>query len=165
MKTRWFATLLLLAFALPATAQDAPMPAGKWWHQREIVKRLNLTVEQQARLDEVFRGNAATLIDLRADAEKKSLALREAIDRAEFDRDQIRTAVAQLNEARARMFEREIFMMVEMRSAMSNDQWGKLRAAMDSRRQQGMRPGTRPGAGGGMAPGGGMQPGRGGRRP
>lgn len=156
MKSRWLAVLALLAFAISAAAQDAAMPAGKWWHQREIVKRLNLTAEQQTRLDELFRGHAPELIDLRADMEKKALALRESIDRPEFDRDQIRAAAAQVSEARARMFEREILMMVEMRSTLSNDQWGRLRQAMGNRRDGAMRPGGRPGPGG--VPGPGVRP-------
>ena len=47
------AAVLVLAAAF-ANAQN--MPPGKWWQKPEIVQHLQLTNDQQDKLDEIFRG-------------------------------------------------------------------------------------------------------------
>lgn len=167
MKRVLFAFVTTLLFAAPLLAQEG-LPGERWWRRPEIVKEVGLTAEQQSRLDAVFKSNATDLVDLRANLEKSTIQLREAVDNPELDREAVRRAAAQVSDARARLFEREVLMMVDMRGTMSPRQWGRLRSELGKRRAgagPGMGPGMRPGGPrGGLRPEGGGPP-EGGRMP
>jgi Spy/CpxP family protein refolding chaperone len=139
--------------ALPLFAQQ--MPPGKWWQRPEIVHELQLTTEQQDRLDATYRAAANDLIDAKAEIEKLQVALRGEIDRPQLRRQEIQKLAAQVSTARARLFERELMMLVDMRAVLNEQQWNHLRTKLDQmreRRQEAgrpQRPGVmnRPGAG------------------
>lgn len=132
-----FAALILLASTI-ALAQ--PMPPGKWWQRPEVVKELALTAEQQQKLDDAFRVAADDLIDARGDVEKAQVALRGELDRPQLRRNDIRAIATRLSEARAKLFERELMMLVDMRSVLNESQWDRLRKHLDRMDEQ-RRPG------------------------
>jgi hypothetical protein len=121
----------LLASAVIAEAQ--PMPPGKWWRKPEVVQRLELTNDQQDRLDEIFRGAADDLIDAKAAVEKLQVAIRGELDRAQVRRPELQKIARQLSEARGKLFERELMMLVDMRAVLEEEQWRKMRDFLDRR--------------------------------
>jgi len=122
--------ILTLATAGPALAQGSGLPSGKWWRKPEVVQQLALSQEQQQKLDSTFRAAASQLIDLKADVEKRSIELRGELDQPQLNRQDIQRLAIRLNEARGKLFERELMMMVDMRGMLNDDQWSKLRNAM-----------------------------------
>jgi Spy/CpxP family protein refolding chaperone len=138
--SRRFLLCALLAFV--AVSAFAQLPPGKWWRRPEIVQTLNLTSEQQDRLESIFRSSANDLIDLRADVEKAAIALRGELDRPQLDRAAIRRVAARLSDARGKLFDRELIMLVEMREVLNDQQWGRLRSELE-RLQRGPGPGRR----------------------
>ena len=143
MRKLMFLALLSLT-AGAAFAQGPGLPNGKWWRKSEVVERLALSQDQQQKLDGIFRASAPQLIDLRGDVEKRSLELRGELDQPQLNRGDIQRLAAKLNDSRGRLFERELMMMVDMRSALSDEQWGRLRSAMadqEGPRGRGMRRG------------------------
>jgi hypothetical protein len=156
MKRIFLLTAVLLFAAAAAEAQH--MPPGKWWRRPEIITELNLTADQQEKLDEVFRNAANDLIDAKAAVDKLQIALRGEIDRPQLRRGDIQRVVADLNVARGRLFEREMMMLVDMRSVLNESQWNRMRQRLDQleernrpmdgrRPQPGNPPMRRPGAG------------------
>lgn len=132
--------LLTLCLLLTSTAfaQGFGLPPGKWWKIPRVVKMLDLTQEQQDELDDVFRSSAPDLIDLKAELEKATIELREALDQTEVDREQVRRAAKKINAARSSLFERELMLLVDMRRTLTEKQWNELRRALDER-QRGMQ--------------------------
>lgn len=128
----------LLVFATVASAQD--LPPGRWWRNGQVAQRLQLAGEQQQRLDAVFHGAANDLIDRRAEVEKAALALRGELDQNEPNRANLQRLAARLNEARGRLFERELMMLADMRGVLTDDQWSKLRQQARQRGQRLRRP-------------------------
>lgn len=127
--------ILCVLFAGLAATQAAAqnMPPGKWWRQERVIERLGLTEEQQVRLDTIFRDSANDLIDLKADMEKRSLALRRELDGSELKRENVKSAAQALSQARARLFDREMMMLVDMRQVLSTDQWSRFRRVLETR--------------------------------
>ena len=125
---------LILVFAASAFAQ---VPPGKWWKRPEIIQRLELTDEQQSKLDGIFRGSANDLIDVKADMDKLAIALRSELDQPQLNRAAIKSIVTKLNEARSRKFEREVMLFVEMRSVLNDAQWTRMRADLDRMQEMG----------------------------
>lgn len=123
-------TVLTLALATSAFAQ-ANLPPGKWWRRPEIVQSLNLAEEQQNKLEAIFRTASSDLIDLRGEVEKQNIALRGDLDQSQLDRAAIRRDAQKLSEARGRLFERELTMLVDMRSVLNDSQWSRMRSDLE----------------------------------
>ena len=138
-----FAAVMLAATTIVEAQQH--LPPGKWWRRPEVVRQLELTRDQQDKLDEVFRTAANTLIDARADIEKLQIALRGELDRAQLRRAELQRLAAQLNQARGKLFERELMMLADMRGILNEQQWTRLRAHMDRAQERPMQPGQQRG--------------------
>jgi len=121
----------LVAGTMGVQAQHE-MPQGRWWRRPAIAAKLELTREQQQKLDEVFQNAANELIDAKADVRKIQVALRAELERATVRRDEVRRVGAQLNAARAKLFDRELMMLVDMRSVLDEHQWTQLQEARES---------------------------------
>ena len=128
MKKTLLIAIVLAAFAGSAFAQ---LPPGKWWRKPAIVSELELTADQQERLDVIFRESANELIDLRGAVEKETVALRGELDQPQLNRANIQRVAARLNEARAHLFQRELAMLIDMRAVLSDQQWNRMRAELD----------------------------------
>ncbi len=140
------ALLLLALFTLATTASAIDLPPGKWWRRPEIIQRLNLTDDQQTRLEAISVKSANELIDLKAEVEKANVAMRAELDQPQLNREAIRHAAMRLNDARAKLFERELMMLVDMRGVLNDLQWNQMRQAVDrmpNRPMQQQRPNFR----------------------
>jgi Skp family chaperone for outer membrane proteins len=129
MTKRILIVAAILAATVVASAQQ--LPPGKWWQREAVIQNLQLTGEQQDRLDEIFRDAANDLIDAKAEVDKLQVALRGEIDRSQLRRQEIQRIAARLSEARGRLFEREMLMLVDMRSVLTDEQWRKMRMFLE----------------------------------
>jgi Spy/CpxP family protein refolding chaperone len=136
-------TLALGILLLATSVFAADLPPGKWWRRPEIIQQLQLTDEQQTRLEAAFRVAADDLIDLRGEVEKTNIALRFELDRPQLDRQKIRSIAAHLSDARGKLFDRELVMLVDMRGVLTETQWNRMRTLLDrlnnAQQQQGGR--------------------------
>jgi Spy/CpxP family protein refolding chaperone len=141
-------TLALGILLLATSVFAADLPPGKWWRRPEIIQHLQLTDEQQTRLEAAFRVAADDLIDLRGEVEKTNIALRFELDRPQLDRQKIRSIAAHLSDARGKLFDRELVMLVDMRGVLTETQWNRMRTLLDrlnnAQQQQGGRMRRRP---------------------
>jgi Spy/CpxP family protein refolding chaperone len=128
---------LLLSFAGEVLFAQESLPPGKWWKRPEVIRQLGLSQAQQDRLDQVFLQHANVLIDLRAEIQKRSIALRSELDRPQLDRQSISTLAKQVGQARSRLFEQELLLLVDMRAVLSAEQWNRFRRALDARENAG----------------------------
>jgi hypothetical protein len=122
---------MALAALFVAAGAFAQLPPGKWWRRPEIVQTLNLSDEQQDRLERIFRSSATDLIDLKAEVDKAAIALRGELDRPQLDRTAIQRVATRLSDARGKLFARELTMLVEMRSVLTDPQWNRMRNEID----------------------------------
>ena len=140
--------VLAMVFAIASVAAGAELPPGKWWNNPQIAQRLELEPEQQSRLDAIFRESANDLIDRRAEIEKLTLAVRGELDQPQLNRQNLQRLAGQLTQARGRLFERELMMLVDMRGVLNDMQWSRLRTHIDrhqgERERQQQRPGQQP---------------------
>jgi hypothetical protein len=141
---RRMAFALVVLFTV-STAFAQALPPGKWWRRPEIVQSLNLADDQQDRLESIFRASATELIDLKAEVDKASIALRGELDRPQLDRTAIHRIAARLNDARGKLFDRELMMLIEMRGVLTDPQWNRMRNELDKlqRPNQQRMPGRR----------------------
>ena len=140
MKPRILFAALLITAALvfSSIAEAQQLPPGKWWRREEVARQLELTREQQDKLDEVFRAAANGLIDAKAEVDKLQIALRGELDRAQLRRQELQRLAAQLTQARGKLFERELMMLADMRGILNHEEWTRLRTHL-ARAQERMR--------------------------
>ena len=123
--------LAVLAGAAIAEGQGQGMPPGKWWQRPEVIQQLQLTNDQQERLDEIFRAAANELIDAKGDVEKLQIAIRGELDRTPVRKAELLRIANQLSAARGKLFERELMMLVDMRGVLNEQQWTRARQFLD----------------------------------
>ena len=121
----------LALFVLATTASAIDLPPGKWWRRPEVIQMLSLSEEQQNRIEAISVKAANELIDLRGEVEKSNVALRAELDQPQLNREAIRRIAVHLNEARGRLFERELMMLVDMRSVLTDAQWNRMRQTLE----------------------------------
>jgi Spy/CpxP family protein refolding chaperone len=143
---RW-TLIAIAALAIASGVFAADLPPGKWWRIPMLVQTLGLSEDQQTRLDAIFRSHAADLIDLRGNVEKANITLRGELEQPQLNRTAIQHAAAKVSEARSRLFERELMMLVDMRAVLTDAQWTRMRNELEARgqrqqmrQQQGKRP-------------------------
>jgi Spy/CpxP family protein refolding chaperone len=128
--------IALGAIAIATTSGAQELPPGKWWHRPEVAKRLDITAQQREKLDAVFRDAATELIDLKADVDKLQIAMRSELAKTQLNRQEIANVAARFNEARGRLFSREVMMLVDMRGVLTDSQWTRLRDELENRRER-----------------------------
>jgi hypothetical protein len=133
MKRNLIAFFLLTGLCTVAMAQVDVLPPGKWWRQERVIQKLGLTQEQQTRLDGIFDATAEELIDLKAEVDKRGVALRREMEQANPARQNVQRLAESLNQARGRLFVRELMMFVDMRGVLSETQWTSFRSVLEAR--------------------------------
>jgi len=116
--------------------QQPPIPHGKWWRRPAVAAKLQLTAGQQQKLDEVFQASQDGLLDARADVKKLEIDFKREMNRANVHRPVLEKAASSLSAARARMFDRELMMLVEMRTILDDAQWMRLQESQMPRYQR-----------------------------
>ncbi len=129
----------LFVFLLCATAikaQDLKEPPGKWWKDPKVIQELNLTPEQQDRIEAIFRKNRKMLIDQKAQLDKCRVDVEEALSKTSVDEASALAAFDALQTAR-RQVERTMFVMrLQIKNLLLPEQQKKLEAVAERLRQQ-----------------------------
>jgi Spy/CpxP family protein refolding chaperone len=126
MRSRLLASLLLFAGAAPA--QFFPQKiGGHWWKQPTTIQLLNLTPEQQKRLDDAFQQYRVRLIDHTAALEREEVILEQLMAADPLDPNKVRPEIDKVAEARAQLEKTNASMLLDMRMVLTKDQWEALK--------------------------------------
>ena len=153
-----------------------PMPGGprqglggKWWDNPEMVKRLEITADQQKKMDDVWQQSRLKLIDLSATLEKEEVMMGGLMKGPQLDDAKILPAVDRIAQARAELEKANARLMLGIRHLLTAEQWEKMENEGPRGRREGPMnggPGQGPSNGpGGGGPGGGGPGGGGPGRP
>jgi Spy/CpxP family protein refolding chaperone len=132
-------------------------PPGIWWHNPDLIQKLNLSPDQQKRMDDILQQSRLQLIDLRANVEKQEVLMEPMLAANPPDTNKILAQIDHTAQARAELEKANAKMLLGIRNVLTPDQWTKLQAEQRDRRSMRMRreggtpggPGTPAGPGGG----------------
>jgi len=110
----------------PGHGRMMPGPAGKWWDNPELAKRLNLSADQQKRMDDVFQQNRLRLIDLHAAVEKEEAILEPLIEAASPDDAKALPQIDRVAQARAELEKANARLLLGLRHVLTPEQWKML---------------------------------------
>ncbi len=148
MRSRQLLTVGVLALVLggaaPLCAQMPEAPLGKWWKRPRIVTLLNLTPEQQERLEEIFSRNRRAFVDLKADVERRQIDVEELVAKKDADEKKTVAAIDALEQARMRLRRQFTLMLLQQKEVLTAAQWQVIvdrreewrRERMEERRQR-----------------------------
>ncbi len=92
-------TLLVLASSASFYPQQSDAPQGQRFRGR-MFEKLNLTDDQKAKIEQLQMKHQEEMIDLRADMQKKRLAVRELQQKGNYSRSDYLNLVNALNASR-----------------------------------------------------------------
>ena len=142
------ATLFVLAaaaLAWPAAAQMPEGPPGKWWKRPVIARLLNLSPEQQGKLEDIFSRRRREFVDLKADVERRQIDVEELVAKKDSDPKKVAASVDVMEQSRLRLRKAVTMMFLEQKDVLSAAQWQQF---LDRARRmaQGTPPTPRPAA-------------------
>jgi Spy/CpxP family protein refolding chaperone len=120
-------------------------PPGIWWHNADLIQKLNLTPDQQKRMDDILQQSRLQLIDLRANVEKQELLMEPMLAANPPDTNKILAQIDHTAQARAELEKANAKMLLGIRNVLTPDQWTKLQAEQQNNRRMRMRPDDGPG--------------------
>jgi Spy/CpxP family protein refolding chaperone len=146
--------------ARPAAAQMPEAPPGKWWKRPHTVRMLNLTAEQQAKLEDIFSRRRREFVDLKADVERRQIDFEELVAKKDSDARKVSAAVDALEQSRLKLHKAATMMFLEQKDVLSAVQWQQVLDRREEWRAQRLME-RRGAAGGEFPPGGGAGSGAG----
>jgi Spy/CpxP family protein refolding chaperone len=124
-------------------------PPGIWWRNSDLVQKLNLTADQQKRMDDILQQNRSQLMDLRSNLEKQEMLMGPMLAVDQPDTNKILAQIDLTAQARAELEKANAKMLLGIRNVLTPDQWTKLQTEERDNRRTRMRRGDMPGGPGG----------------
>jgi Spy/CpxP family protein refolding chaperone len=104
MKIKIFSLILILTiiglYSNTAYSQKSTPPPKKEFFRQHMLDKLKLTDEQKAKIEDARLSHQKQMVDLKANLEKKLLALKELRVKGNLNRNDVIAAVKDINQAR-----------------------------------------------------------------
>jgi protein CpxP len=101
---------------------------GRWWYNPPTARRLDLTPDQQKKMDDVFQQSRLKLIDLTAALDKEEAILEPLVEADQPDAPKIRVQIDRIAQARAELEKANANMLLGIRLILTPDQWKALQS-------------------------------------
>ena len=128
--------LAAAVLAWPAAAQMPEGPPGKWWKRPAIVRTLNLSAEQQGKLEDIFSRRRREFVDLKADVERRQIDVEELVAAKDSDPKKVGASVDALEQSRLRLRKAATMMFLEQKDVLSAAQWQQVLDRRDQWRHE-----------------------------
>jgi Spy/CpxP family protein refolding chaperone len=119
-------------------------PPGIWWKNPDLVQKLNITPDQQKRMDDIFQQSRLQLIDLKAEVERQEVLLEPMLAANPPDTNKVLAQIDRAAQARAELEKANARMLLGIRTVLTPDQWTKLQAEERGNRRMMFRDRQRP---------------------
>ena len=114
------------------------LPPGLWWKDQDLVQRLELTPDQQKRIDDTFLQNKVTLIHMHASLDEEQLLLEPMLNANPMDQAKVLAEIGKIADMRADLEKANARMLLQMRGVLTQGQWTKLQQERPSGMRQHM---------------------------
>ena len=99
---------------------------GKWWNNPAMAQRLALTEAQVQQMEKAFQEHRARLFELRNNLNGLEAGLEPLIAANRLNEAQITTQIEKIAQARAALEKLNSMMLLDMRRALTAEQWKQL---------------------------------------
>jgi len=138
MLKRILSGLLLLSLLIPPAialgVQDVPL--GKWWHNPQVSKQMNLNKDEIRKLDETYLESRRKLIDLKSRVERERFELENLLERETLDETSVMEQFKRVESARNRLATERFSFLVQVRKILGFERYQNLKMLFDRFRHQ-----------------------------
>lgn len=111
-------------------------PPGIWWKNPDIIQKLNLTPDQQKRMDDIFQQSRIQLVHMKATLEEEQILLEPMLNANPPDFAKTLAQIDHIADARAGLEKANAKMLLGIRTVLTPDQWTKLQEESRNRRMR-----------------------------
>ena len=104
--------------------------SGRWWYRAGLAKRLELTADQQKKMDDIYLQSRLKIIDLTAALQKEQAVLEPMTMSDQPNEVAIAAQIEKAGKARVELEKANAAMMLETRRVLTPEQWTKLKATL-----------------------------------
>ncbi|GAA3755367.1 hypothetical protein GCM10022270_12520 [Terriglobus aquaticus] len=115
------------------------LPPGIWWKDQDLVQRLELTPDQQKRMDDTFLQNRDTLTRMHAALDSEEAVLEPMLNGNPLDQARVMAEISKIADMRADLEKATARMLLQVRGVLTQAQWTKLQQERPSGMRQHMR--------------------------
>jgi Spy/CpxP family protein refolding chaperone len=115
------------------------MPPGKWWHNPQMSKELNLSEPERTKLDEEFRNSRRKLIELRSTVERERFELENLLELQALNEAAVMEQFKKLEKARASLAAERFSFLLQVRKTLGPERFQRLKTYYRQFRQHRMR--------------------------
>ena len=130
--------MLLLSLLIPPAialgVQDVPL--GKWWHNPQVSKQMNLNKDEIRKLDETYLESRRKLIDLKSRVERERFELENLLERETLDETSVMEQFKRVESARNRLATERFSFLVQVRKILGFERYQNLKMLFDRFRHQ-----------------------------
>lgn len=109
---------------------------GRWWDDPQTAQKVGLSADQQKKMDDIMQQNRLKLIDLNANLQKQQTIMQPLIEAEQPDEGKILAQIDSIAQARAELEKANARMLLGIRQVMTPDQWTKLKALREEKRDE-----------------------------
>ena len=120
--------VLSLTACAQAAADTAGVPSEHKHHEgkEDFIKTLNLTKEQQDKLEKQHEADTQSSKELKDKLKTKRAELQQELQKPEIDKNKIKTIIGEINALMAEQFTRRIDDLISMKQILTPDQFKKM---------------------------------------
>ena len=137
-KSAWTGLLFLVVF-LPSTLLAQEKMQGKWWHDKSIVKELELTDIEKKEIDEKSTVSRRKMIDLKYEIEKQRFELDLLLGTNDVDKQEILERFNSLEQAKNKRSRARFEMFMEVRDIIGAERFQELKSMHRGRDRKGAK--------------------------
>jgi Spy/CpxP family protein refolding chaperone len=140
MLKKLFTLCLLMTFlSAPAVAREGNgLPHGKWWHNAEVAKQLNLSDNEINLLDDMYVNHRRRIIKLRAAVEEERFELNNLIDSKTINDEAVLKQSKRLEQARSNLSTERFHFFLDVRKLLGFDRYQQIKSMYQTMRKKRM---------------------------
>jgi hypothetical protein len=120
-------------FQSDAFSQEAVF--GKWWHNPNLIRRVNLEGPERKLLDEKFLATQRRLIELKTGVEREQFELENLIEKETLHEDVIMAQFRKLEKAREDLSSERFRFLLEVRKIMGLQRFQTIKMVFEGFKQ------------------------------
>jgi Spy/CpxP family protein refolding chaperone len=109
-----------------STTRPAPLPAGRWWDDRNLAMSIGLSKDQQRKMDTIFNNNKPAILDDYSKLQMAESKVQALMKQPQPDKERLFVQIDAVGRARAALEKVYMQMQLQIREQMQPEQIARL---------------------------------------
>ncbi len=125
--TLFFATTGICFSGMKSEKDSMGLPPGKWWKMPRVVKELNITPEEQKKLNNMHARTRRQMIDMKGELQKELLEIELLFDEENLDKTACLNRFKKMQKARTEFASTQFKFVVDVRELFGKERFEQLK--------------------------------------